>query len=116
MALFRERLAELAELGIQGLEFLADAFQFGVAALEGVEFLPSLGAEGEDFFDGTTVFALERLEQVQSLLQLRQPLRIQVNSVGIAGEFALEIPKNSRGLCLKIDQRLCAGIDSGQVL
>jgi hypothetical protein len=86
------------------------------SALEGFKFLTSLGAECQDFFDGTTVLALERLEQVQSLLQLRQPLRIQVDSVGIAGEFALKIPQESRGLRLKIHQRLCASVDSGQVL
>ena len=92
MPAFRERLAKFAKLFVQLLKFAVEAFQFGVSALQSFQPLSGLVTKCDDFFDRAPVLPLERLEEVQALLEFSEPLGIQIDPVGVAGQFALQFP------------------------
>src|SRR3954453_6391221 len=66
-SLGRERLAGAPEFGFKLAQLGVNAMQFGVALLEILKFAPGFLAESRYFGEGGTVFALQRVNQVQTL-------------------------------------------------
>jgi hypothetical protein len=89
---FREGLAKFAKLSLQFLKFAVEAFQLGVSALQRFQPLSGLVTKCDNFFDRAPVLSLKRLEEVQALLEFCESVGIQIDPVGVAGQFDLQFP------------------------
>ena len=73
-------------------------------------------AERDDFGQRRAVFALERMDEVQPLLELLQPRRVNVHFVGVARKLRLQFAQGGHGLRVQLSERRRAGIHALQFL
>ena len=88
--------------------------KFRVAAFERLQFLFCLVAERDDFGECRAVFALERIDEIEPLLQFHEPRGINIHLVGIARKPGLQLAQCLAHLREQPDQIRRTGIHALQ--
>jgi phosphoribosyl 1,2-cyclic phosphate phosphodiesterase len=96
--LFREGLAAAEQVGVELPKGRVDPAQFGVALFELGELLAGGFAEVDDRGEGGAVFVLERLDEVEAILECLEPGGVEVDTVQVMGQVALQVLQGGDGL------------------
>ena len=109
-------VANVFQLSIELLQFCIQSRQFAVTLFQLVELRPGFLTETDDVRQCGTVFALQRMDQVQTLVELLEALGVEVDLVGIRGKVVLEIVQRADGLLMLFGQSRRGGVDALQFL
>ncbi len=95
---FREFCAEGGQGFARGGDVAFEAREFFAAGLDLVQARRRLLAKGDDLIEGGAVFALERFEKRDALLELRELHRVDIERIGVMLERARDFLEFDHGV------------------